>query len=379
MSLSELFGGNSTLMNLNEGQSKHFIYIIITAVIVALVLIGVGATTNHVKLWNFLKSSRAYVLGVATQIFIVPLIAWLMTWIFELGLVRCLSVMILGSCPGGAISNIVVYFAGGQMELSIAMTCTTTMLAMGFMPLWVFVFTKFAKISVESVEVEVPFFELGTTLVSFLVPIAIGMLLNYKFPAKAPRITRICTGLGGLSLLTVTLAKLFLTGKGVPLELVWSFKVFALAGVQPITTFLVGLLVSSLPGLCCGRGLSGDEKMTIAVEVALQNVKLATAVLLNSFGHLHMVLVQMMVYILLTGGFQAIESLVLIGVVRVLRIRGCMSISSQMEQLDSMETDASSYGEEKVAIDGSDVDEPPSGAHNRRDKTNLLEMKASIV
>lgn len=69
----------------------------------------------------------------------------------------------------------------------------------------------------------------------------------------------------------------------------------------------------------------------------------------------------------------------LIGVVRVLRIRGCMSISSQMEQLDSIETDASSYGEEKVAIDESDLDEPPAGAVNRRDKTNLLEMKASIV
>ena len=49
-----------------------------------------------------------------------------------------LGLFVLGCCPGGTGSNFWTLLLKGDINMSITMTFMSTMLALAFMPLWIF-------------------------------------------------------------------------------------------------------------------------------------------------------------------------------------------------------------------------------------------------
>lgn len=49
-----------------------------------------------------------------------------------------LGLFVLGCCPGGTGSNFWTLLLNGDINMSITMTFMSTVLALGFMPLWIF-------------------------------------------------------------------------------------------------------------------------------------------------------------------------------------------------------------------------------------------------
>ena len=57
-----------------------------------------------------------------------------------------LGLFVLGCCPGGTGSNFWTLLLNGDINMSITMTFMSTVLALGFMPMWIFTLGKSLKI-----------------------------------------------------------------------------------------------------------------------------------------------------------------------------------------------------------------------------------------
>ena len=74
------------------------------------------------------------------------------------------------TAPGGGISNIIIYWMDGDLDLSITMTMVSCILALGFTPLWLLVVPKL----VPGEKFEVPITDILINLATVVVPALIG-------------------------------------------------------------------------------------------------------------------------------------------------------------------------------------------------------------
>jgi len=244
-----------------------------TTGITAVGMLGVGATTDYRTIIKYLKQPASFLTGVLTQLVLVPLIAWGITELFQMGEITQLAVMIQGCCPGGSTSNMVVYWMGGLVDLSIAMTATTSILALGTMPFWLFVYSK---VSNPEKDLVIPFDSLGITLGSLFPPIVIGLLINWKFSEKVSRyVAKGCITFGSIGTLIITIADYTVN------KLTWyiDWKIVVVAIILPLIGFVFGYLITRIPFF----KLSTKVGRTVATEVALQNVLVCSAVIQRSF------------------------------------------------------------------------------------------------
>jgi len=284
-------------------------------------MIGIGATTNHLLILKYMKKPKAYATGVVTQLLVMPLISWMLTSIFQMQLAPSLSVVLQGCSPGGMISNIVVLYAAGNVELSIAMTVTTTFLALGFMPLWVFIFSKHAEATLGKLNLQVPFDSIGITVATLVFPIIIGMIINYKLPEKAGKVAKIMTAIGAVGIVVMVIVRAVDILGGVAFEDIWSWELFVVALLMPFISFLFGLLAAEVPRLF-GRTLTYAECRTIAIEISMQNGGVAAAVITNAFAEKPQIFAEMMTFPLFYLIFQVGESVLLILAVQYLKRLG---------------------------------------------------------
>ena len=69
------------------------------------------------------------IIGYIAQFTIMPLLAFLLTKIFNLPQKIAVGVILVGCCPGGTASNVITYLAKGDLALSVGMTAVSTLLA----------------------------------------------------------------------------------------------------------------------------------------------------------------------------------------------------------------------------------------------------------
>ena len=79
-------------------------------------------------------------MGILAQFVIMPVLAFLLTMVFQLPPELAVGVILVGSCPGGTSSNVMTYLAKGDVALSVGMTACTTVMAPIVTPLLVLLF-----------------------------------------------------------------------------------------------------------------------------------------------------------------------------------------------------------------------------------------------
>jgi len=279
-------------------------------------MLGIGASTDYRLVIKYIKKPTAYLLGVITQLLLVPLLAWALTVIFTMTQEESLSVMIQGCSPGGSTSNVVVYWMGGILDLSVAMTGTTTILALGMMPFWLWVFSKVTTLSDD---LAIPFDTLGITLASLLPPIVIGMIINAKMSERCSTIiSKVCIMIGSIGIVVITI-----TGTIVR-DLTWiiTWRIAMVAVLMPLLGFALGYVITLIPIFGLNRRIS----RTVATEVALQNAQVCSAVIQGSFQATTLegaiILGKMVVFPLLYYCFQVGYSVIFVVIYKVMKKKG---------------------------------------------------------
>ena len=250
--------------------SSYTLIDVLLSLTLAFIMLGVGLSLTTESFRNLFLFPRPLVVGLFSQIIILPVIAFFISYFSDLSLPLKVGLIILASCPGGTTSGLLTYYFKGNVALSITFTSINSILTLFTIPFIVnlsllFYYGETTLIHLSYIETIIQIF------VITIIPAFIGVLIRtYRpvFALKAQRPVKV--------LLTIALAIVFIIlffagnkkgGTGITTEEVLNILPYAL---------LLNVLCMSwgfFLGLITRLGLSNS--FTIGIEASVHNTTLA--------------------------------------------------------------------------------------------------------
>ena len=150
----------------------------ILALMIFVIMLGMGASLTPRDFALALKRPYGLFIGVASQYGFMPFIAFLLAISLPVPDPIKIGILIMGCMPGGTTSNIFTYFSKGNLALSVLMTVNSTVFGVVLIPLVLVLYAG-------ALDLQIPRENIIVTLVLLLVPVAIGMGLEWtKYPSQ---------------------------------------------------------------------------------------------------------------------------------------------------------------------------------------------------
>ncbi len=234
----------------------------------SLAMLGMGATLTPKDFKGIVKTPRAFTVGMALQLLLVPLIAFLFISVSGAAAGVLIGLALLAAIPGGTVSNIFTYMAKGNIVLSIAITAITTIGCLLTTPIVLNLLISQHMPADFVMPVGRIAFEICIFL---LIPLFIGMAIFAKIPKQAEAISKL--GIYG-SIFVIALIVIGSAGAG-RLDL----GAFGARNSLIILAFALALMTLSIlvPKLL---RLPAKDGTAIQIEVTVRNTNLG--LLLNA-------------------------------------------------------------------------------------------------
>lgn len=236
--------------------------------LLATIMFCMGLTLTPNDFLQVAREPHKVLLGLALQFLLMPLIAWGVGRLLGLSTEAAVGLLVVGASAGGTASNVMTWLAGGRVALSIAMTLTSTLLAVVATPLLVELYVGRS--------LEVPVAAMMSSIAEIVVaPVVLGIVVN-RFCGRwlAGR----DNSLALLSMVCIVAVIAIIVAMNRP-HLFTSGPLVAVA-----------VVLHNLAGLAAGYGgarlLGCDirDARTIAIEVGMQNSGLAGVLAAKYFG-----------------------------------------------------------------------------------------------
>ncbi|NXN49460.1 NTCP protein, partial [Rynchops niger] len=90
---------------------------VILLVVLFVIMVSLGCTMEIAKITTHLRKPKGVAIAVMAQYGVMPLTAFVLGKLFQLGTIESLAILICGCCPGGNLSNIFSLALRGDMNL----------------------------------------------------------------------------------------------------------------------------------------------------------------------------------------------------------------------------------------------------------------------
>ncbi len=209
-------------------------------------------------------------IGVATQFTMMPMFGFAaatMATSFGLSPAVALGFIIVACAPGAMASNVICYLLGGAVAFSIAMTMVATLLS----PLLTPVLVQWLG----GAFMAIPFWPMMQTIVlTVVVPLLLGMTVRHYLPRYQHHYERFAPELAALAIIVICSYALAANQERVA-QTPWLVVMLVIA--MNAAGYLGGWLIARLAGFECGY------RITLAVEIGMQNAGLGVALALQHF------------------------------------------------------------------------------------------------
>ncbi len=240
--------------------------------ILTVLMFDLGLTLKLKDFYMVVTRPKAFFVALTGQIILLPLIAMGLGYAFHLTPVFFIGLMLIACSPGGSSSNIFSKLAGGDVALSVTLTAMSSLITLITLPLfmgWV------TAASGAQVGITLPVGNLlKQNLLLMLLPVVIGLIINYVWPKAAKAIDKVLSKAAFpalMLLVTVFFAQHYRT-------------IFANLGrVGLCVTALILLAIACASGLSRLFHITGRERRTVNIEVGMQNAAQAIALATSPF------------------------------------------------------------------------------------------------
>lgn len=252
------------------------------ALMIFVIMLGMGSSLTVDDFRAVARKPRGVLIGFISQFGLMPFLAFTLATVLKMPPAFAISLILIGSLPGGTTSNMFTYFSRGSVALSISMTTASTVMALAMMPiilkLYTGGFTSQITASMQDsgsgAEFIIPTGNIISSLVLVLIPVALGMLLRRKSPGWA-KTAEDTAGFVAILVILYLLLTAFIRHGGLflrtPVEVYIGAIGIGLAG------FFFGYWFSRL------LGVFPIFQRAISLETGIQNGPVAFAVILLSF------------------------------------------------------------------------------------------------
>jgi BASS family bile acid:Na+ symporter len=243
---------------------------ILISVVLAFIMLGIGLTLTIQNFKDVLKSPKSLFIGLTSQIIVLPIIAFVVTYFSDLPIPVKVGFILLIACPGASTSGFLTYFFNGNVALSVTFTTINSILTLFTIPITVNLALMFFYGNQTSIQL--PF---GETLLQIflvtLIPAVLGALIRGKFPTFADKVRKPMNYALLAALAAVFFIKLFASeehgGTGISSAEFW--KIFPYGLLINVVSFIWGYYI------IFKNNLSHRDSFTIAIESAVHNTTLA--------------------------------------------------------------------------------------------------------
>ncbi|MFP6585045.1 MAG: bile acid:sodium symporter family protein [Candidatus Hydrogenedentota bacterium] len=231
------------------------------------IMFGMGMTLVPEDLLRVSRMKRAVSCGVLGQFLLMPLLAFAIARVFRLSDEIAMGFIILGSCPGGTVSNVIAYLAKADVALSVTMTTCSTVLGVLLTPLLI------STLGGEYLEVNATAMLLSVVKI-VLIPVTAGFAIRYWFTDKVRRFLDVFPAISMLIIVLIIATIVALSKDKLP-------EVIGLLGVLVVVHNLLGMLAGY--GLATLFRLPEAARRTVAIEVGMQNSGLGVTLATTHF------------------------------------------------------------------------------------------------
>lgn len=147
----------------------------------AIIMLGLGFGLTINDFLRVIKNFKDFIVGFIFQIFLLPIIAFILIKILNSPIEVAMGVMVIAAAPGGVLSNLLTKAANGDVALSISLTAVISLLSIFTVPFVIFTSAELMNFSdfnnnISMVNISLKMFSMVT------LPVMTGMLIRKLAP-----------------------------------------------------------------------------------------------------------------------------------------------------------------------------------------------------
>ena len=238
--------------------------------LLSIVLFTMGTTLKVDDFINVFKNPKAVAVGISAQYIVMPIVAFCLAGAFSLDVALTVGLILVGTVPGGTASDVITFLSGGDVALSVSLTAISTVISPVLTPL----------ITLLLIGNHIHFnpSDMFISIVQIvIVPIILGLILNYKFPDFCEKLKDY---LPIASSIVICLIVAGVIGANKQAILTSSAIILIIIVLQYFISMLIGFGIGYL------TGMDREQIITVAIELAFQNSGLSTSLAKTHFPNL---------------------------------------------------------------------------------------------
>jgi len=243
------------------------------------IMLSMGTTLKYTDFKQVFALPKIILVGLISQMLLLPLLAFCVLSLLQIPLDISAEIivgfMILAFSPGGTSSNLFSFIAGGRVALSITLTVVASLITPITIPLLSQVILQWQM--GDRNDISLPLLPTFLKLaVVTIIPVTLGMILRYQFPALCLNFQSQITKIPMFMLLLVILAIISTNIEQMPQLLqMTAAPALLLASLALIMGYIFSRFIGS----------SHQDSHTIAIETGIQNggtAMVVTGTILNN-------------------------------------------------------------------------------------------------
>ena len=248
----------------------------------AFVMYGVALGLKPQFFRGVFNRPRALFIGLACQWLFLPFVTFLLCVLFHnlISPMVAMGLILVASCPGGAVSNFVTSVAKGNTELSVLMSSITTLGAPIFTPInyavWGGLYAKYMDSSAGDVlrTLQVPPLQIAITVIGIIgIPVLFGLATVKFAPNASAKLKEIFRYLSIAVFIGVTV---MMVSQNMILFKEYIGIVFIIVLVHNLVSLILGYSAATI------GGVPVKDRRAVTIEVGIQNSGLGLILLFNT-------------------------------------------------------------------------------------------------
>jgi BASS family bile acid:Na+ symporter len=233
----------------------------------AATMFAMGIVLDAAEVRETLRRPGRIGLGVLTQYLVMPALGFAAAMLSPVPAEIALGFIIVACAPGAMASNVMVYLAGGAVAFSVALTTVSTILS----PLLTPTLVKLLG----GVFLEIPFWPMmQTILLTVVLPLVAGMLLRKQLGRHLATARALSPAVAAIAIVVICSYAVAANQE----------RIAAVGGwVIAMVILLNGLGYLAGWGLARLYGFDALHRLTLSIEIGMQNAGLGVALALRHF------------------------------------------------------------------------------------------------
>ena len=252
----------------------NFVTDVILPLALAFIMFTLGLGLSISDFSNVFKKPKNFLIGLVSQLIFLPFVGLILVIIWPLPIEIAIGVMLIAAAPGGVTSNILTFFARGDVALSVSLTAVMSLLSAISVP--IVLALSIGLIGDSSLPESISL--TGIALSMFLIvtlPVLLGMGVRSFLNSLTLKIEKSARFISTLLFVLVLLGAILAERENV-------VSYFAQTGLVVLVLNILMMLIAFYWSGFFGTGIS--QKKAIAIECGLQNGTLAIFVGTTVFG-----------------------------------------------------------------------------------------------